>query len=173
MTFSAFRQHVDCHEDHIYRYARSILNDGTTAKDVTQDVLVTLWEHRDDVDDNRLRPWLMRVTRNACIDQLRHRQTRQKTMTVDTDGVEAARSASRLPDRSAVLSDFEDHLHAALEGVDEPYRRVVELRELQELKYREISDILDMPLNTVKVYIHRGRKKLHRQLSDRLGAVPA
>lgn len=173
MTFSRFREQVDVHEDEIYRYARSILKDGVTAQDVTQDVLVTLWEHRDELDPDCLRPWLLRVTRNACIDKLRRRQTRRKTMTVDTDDVADAPGTVPSPDTQAAASDVREHVHAALDRISEPYRQVVELRELQQLKYKEIAEALDMPLNTVKVYIHRGRKKLRRQLSDHLDPVPA
>jgi len=173
MTFATFRAQVNAHEDRIYRFARSMLKDGVTAQDVTQDVLITLWEHREDLDPDRLLPWLLRVTRNACIDHLRRRQTRHDTLTVDTDGLRDAASSRPGPDAATEAADFEARVHDALEEVDEPYRSVVELRELQDLKYKEIADALDMPLNTVKVYIHRGRKKLRRHLSDRLDAVPA
>lgn len=168
MTFETFKHHVDAHEDRIFRFARSMLKNEATAQDVTQDVLITFWEHREELDAERILPWLLRVTRNACIDQLRRRQTRHNTMTVDTDGLRDASSPRPGPYVHAELADFEEHLHEALDKVDEPYRRIVELRELQELKYKEIADLLDMPLNTVKVYIHRGRKKLREQLSRRL-----
>ncbi|MFP4228253.1 MAG: RNA polymerase sigma factor [Salinivenus sp.] len=173
MRFSSFEKQVELHEDHIFRYARSLLNDEATAQDVTQDVLITFWKHHEDLDGNHVLPWLLRVTRNACIDKLRRRQTRHKTMTVDTDGVSDASSPEPGPDAQAEVSDFQEHLHAALDRVDPPYRQVVELRELQELKYKEIAEALDMPLNTVKVYIHRGRKKLRRQLSHSLDAAVA
>jgi RNA polymerase sigma-70 factor (ECF subfamily) len=173
MRFSTFKDQVDRHEDRIYRFARSLLKDGVTAQDVTQDVLITFWEHHDDLEGERVLPWLLRVTRNACIDKLRRRQTRHNTLTVDTDGLSDAACSRPGPDTSAEVSDFEEHLHAALDRVDEPYRQVVELRELQELKYKEIAETLDMPLNTVKVYIHRGRKKLRRQLSHSLDYAPA
>ena len=173
MRFSTFKDQVDLHEDRIYRFARSLLKDDVTAQDVTQDVLITFWEHHEELDGERVLPWLLRVTRNACIDQHRRRQTRQKTLTVGTDGLPDAASERPGPDAQAEVSDFEDHLHAALDRIDPPYRQVVELRELQELKYKEIAETLDMPLNTVKVYIHRGRKKLRRQLSNSLDYAPA
>jgi len=50
---------------------------------------------------------------------------------------------------------------------------VVALRELQGLKYKEIAETLDMPLNTVKVYLHRGRKKLQAQLDRALDLAVA
>lgn len=172
-AFERFEQQVQEHQDQVYGFACSLLRNEVTAQDVTQEVFITLWEHRDDVDHDRTLPWLMRVTRNACIDQLRRRQTRQKTMTVDTDGLSRAESGRPLPDTTAEAADFQEHLNDALDEIDEPYRSVVVLREIQDLKYQEIADTLDMPLNTVKVYIHRGRKKLRTQLTERLDYAPA
>ena len=172
-AFDRFERQVHEYQDQVYGFACSLLRDDVTAQDVTQDVFIKLWEHRDEVDHDRALAWLMRVTRNACIDQLRRRQTRRRTMTVDTEGLSRAESQRPRPDTTTEVADFEDHLNAALDQIDEPYRSVVVLREIQELKYKEIADALDMPLNTVKVYIHRGRKKLRKQLTDRLDHVPA
>lgn len=171
--FKRFEHQVREHKNQIYGFACSLLQDKVTAQDVTQDVFIKLWERREEIDYERALPWLMRVTRNACIDELRRRQTRQKTMSVDTQSVSRAKSGRRLPDERAEASDLKGHLHRALDEVNEPYRSVLALRELQELKYQEISNALDMPLNTVKVYIHRGRKKLRKRLSKRLDSVPA
>ncbi len=167
-TFSAFERQVSAHEDQVYRFARSMLNDHATAQDVTQEVLVTLWKHQEDLDENGLLAWLMRVTRNACIDRLRARQRRRKTVRTDPDGVDRAPSPNRTPDRHTEAADLRDHVLDALDRVDDPYRRVVALRELQGLKYKEIAETLDMPLNTVKVYIHRGRRKLRAELDQSL-----
>ena len=172
-TFSDFDRKVSAHEDQVYRFARSMLNDDATAQDVTQEVLITLWEHQDELDENGVLPWLMRVTRNACIDRLRARQRRRKTVRTDPDGVGRAPSPSRTPDRQAEAADLQNHVLDALDRVDDPYRRVVALRELQGLKYKEIAEALNMPLNTVKVYLHRGRKKLRAQLDRALGPVSA
>lgn len=167
-NFSTFERHVSNHEDQVYRIARSMLKDAAAAQDVTQEVLLKLWEHQDDLDEDGLGAWLTCVTRNACIDKLRARQRRRKTVTVDSDGVGRAESPSRTPDRHAETEDLRDHVLDALDRVDNPYRRVVALRELQGLKYKEIAETLDMPLNTVKVYIHRGRKKLRAELDRAL-----
>lgn len=163
---SPFERQVYEYQDRIYGFACYYLKDKTAAEDVTQDVLLRFWKHRDDVDDDRALGWLLRVTRNACIDALRKRKTRRNAVTVDTDGLERATSTQRSPYAEAELSDFQEHLNEALDAIDEPYRSVVVLREIQGLKYQEISDALDMPINTVKVYIHRGRKKLRQELAE-------
>lgn len=170
---STFEQQVSAHKDTVYRIARSMLKDKAAAEDVTQDVLVTLWEHHEDLDPDGIMAWLACVTRNACIDKLRARQRRRKTVRVDSDGVGRAESPTRTPDRHAEAEDLREHVLDALDRVNDPYRRVVALRELQGLKYKEIADTLDMPLNTVKVYIHRGRKRLRAELDRALAPVPA
>lgn len=170
---SAFLRHVQSYENRVHNFARSLLKDAATAQDVTQDVFIKLWKHYENLDEDGILAWLMRVTRNACIDELRARKRRRKTLYVDTEGVERAESPRRAPDRQAESADLRDHVLDALERVDDPYRRVVALRELQGLKYKEIAQTLDMPLNTVKVYLHRGRKKLRAQLDRSLAPAGA
>ena len=58
-----------------------------------------------------------------------------------------------------------------LQELGEPYRSILILREIEGLRYREISEILDLPLNTVRVYIHRGRRQLREQLAGRYDSV--
>lgn len=166
LPVNAFDQQVRAYQDRIYGFAQYYLKNREAAQDVTQDVLIRFWEHYDDIDSDRALGWLLRVTRNACIDELRKRKTRRNAVTVNTDGLDQATSGQPSPADSAEASDFREHLEAALDDVNEPYRSVIILREIQNLKYKEISDALDMPMNTVKVYVHRGRKKLRKQLSE-------
>jgi RNA polymerase sigma-70 factor (ECF subfamily) len=163
---SDFEQQVRQYQDRVFGFAQYFMKNREAAQDVTQDVLIRFWEHHEEVDDDRTLGWLLRVTRNACIDALRKRKTRRNAVTVNTEGLNRAQSTKRAPDDEAEASDFRDHIEVALDHVDEPYRSVIILREIQHLKYREISEALDMPMNTVKVYVHRGRKKLRNQLSQ-------
>lgn len=135
------------------------------AQDVTQDVLIRLWRRGDEVDAERMLPWLMRVTRNACIDRLRHRKMVHQVVAADAEPDDVADDDASPIDRLE-LEDDRDVLEAALERISEPYRSIVILREIQEMKYEEISGAMDMPLNTVKVYLHRGRKMLRKQLTE-------
>lgn len=163
----AFLRQVHAYEDRIHSVARSYLKDAA-AQDVTQEVLIKLWKHQEELDEDGVWSWLMCVTRNACIDKLRARKRRRSTLRMDTDGLAQAESPRRPPDSHAEAADLRDHVLDALDRVSDPYRRVVALRELQGLKYKEIAEALDMPLNTVKVYLHRGRKKLRKQLDRSL-----
>lgn len=161
-----FEEQVRRYQDRVYGFACSLLDDREAAADVTQDVLICFWKRRSEISHGKTLNWLMRVTRNACIDVLRKRKTRRRLLGANTDSLEQTSGRQDSPVHAAEMADFRAHLQKALTRIDEPYRSVVILRELQELQYREISEVLDMPLNTVKVYLHRGRKRLRKQIAE-------
>lgn len=163
---SRFEALVRQHQDDVYGLACHLLGDRAEAADLTQEVLVRLWHHRSDIGDGKTRAWLLRTTRNACLDALRHRAVRRDALTVSTDGVHQAAGRAPLPDACAEASDFHRHLWRALRALGEPQRSLVILREMQGLSYRELADVLDLPMNQVKVYLHRARRRLRKQLSE-------
>ena len=71
-----------------------------------------------------------------------------------------------LPDQEASSAIFQAHRKKALNALGEPHRSIVVLREVQDYKYEEISEVLNLPLNTVKVYLHRARKTLRKELGE-------
>lgn len=162
-----FEQHVHAYRHRVYGFAVYMLGRPAEAEDVTQDVLLTLWEHLDDVDEARVLPWLLRVTRNACIDRMRKNNAYRKVMApAPEDGLGEAAGDGPPPDAEAEAADLQEHLRRALARVDEPYRSLLILREIQGLSYQEISAAMDLPLNTMKVYLHRGRKRLRTTVRD-------
>lgn len=161
-----FEAQVRRHRDDVFRLACSLLEDRAEAADVTQEVLVKLWHHRAGIEDGKTRAWLLRTARNACLDALRHRSVRRDALAVSTDGV--ACTADRAPDPAdrAEAADVHRHLWRALRALDEPYRSLVILRETQGLSYDELTDVLDLSMSQVKVYLHRARRRLRHHLSD-------
>jgi RNA polymerase sigma-70 factor (ECF subfamily) len=151
----------------VYTLAVYLLSDCEEAQDVTQEVLIRGWQHAQDVADDRLDAWVLRVTRNRCIDILRSR--RRKSQWHRQYSRELAPSiADTRPSPEALASgnDLRRALGTALSALSEPYHSVVILREIQGLSYREISDILMMPVNTVRVTLHRARQKLRDMLRE-------
>lgn len=167
MDLSEFERLVYEHQDRVYGFACRMLRSHADAQDITQDVLVRLWRLGDDLDRDRVLAWLMRVTRNACIDVIRHRKTVRGVVTAGADP-DAVPHGERSPADEAESGDERSVVMAALDELSEPYRSIVILREIEGLKYEEISGAMDMPLNTVKVYIHRGRKQLRTVLEERI-----
>lgn len=166
-----FQRFVEEHKNRLHSFAYYFLGSREEAEDVLQEVLLRLWRCWDGLDRRQLAAWTTRVTRNACIDALRRRHAYRKVVAEDGDGTAAERAAAREPDpeRAAASADFRRRLEAALAELAEPHRSVLILREIQGLKYTEISSALDLPLNTVKTYIHRGRRMLRLALEEHHG----
>ncbi len=166
-----FRKLAEEYQDRVYTFAYYSLHSREEAEDVTQEVLVKLWKHSESVDPEKLTAWTMRVARNAVIDMTRRRKSRGAVIAegVDFDVVESlVATGTPGPDMITRSREVRDALQEALSLIDEPYRSIVVMREIQELTYSEIVTALEMPLNTVKVYLHRGRRMLREALRGKV-----
>ena len=151
------RQHADL----AYRVCLRVTGNRDDAADATQRVLVQLWQRGGDVADDKRRAWTARVARNASLDLLRRRAVRPAPARAELpepadDGL--------APDALAEASELRTRIDAAVSALDEPYRSIVVLREIEGLAYADIAETLDLPLNTLKVYLHRARKRLRASL---------
>lgn len=163
-----FERAVDEHKDRLYTFARYYLRDDADAADVTQDVLIRLWTNRKKVDRERAGAWLGQVCRNACVDRLRHRASRRR-IEVDGGGIEQDMPAvDALPDSRAHNGQVQQMLLSRLDAMDEPFRTLIIMREIQDMPYAEIAAATDLPLNTVKVYLHRARRRLREALPEEI-----
>jgi RNA polymerase sigma-70 factor (family 1) len=163
---SAFELMVEQHRHRVMGYASYYMKDQVLAEDVTQEVFVRLWDQRDKIDEARVSAWLIRVTRNVCIDMLRRQQLQRGLFSSEYDEMNDSDAGAPSPEEDAESNDFQVHLKRCLDRLPEPHRSIVILREIQEHKYEEIGEALDLPLNTVKVYLHRARKMLRKQLEE-------
>ena len=168
LTIIRFYILVKRYRHRVYGFAYHYLVDEDAAADVTQEVFLRMWQNRTKIDEERVLGWLLRVTRNACVDAVRKRNAYIRRIETNSDTIDAQADRAPLPDQQTSASLFNDRLNAALNQLDEPYKSIIILREIQEYKYDEISETLDLPLNTIKVYLHRARKMLRKELSEDL-----
>ncbi|MDX1379678.1 MAG: RNA polymerase sigma factor [Xanthomonadales bacterium] len=158
-----FRQLVDQHQDQVWTLARYLLKDPAEAEDVAQETFEKLWHHQHDVDPERVRPWQMRVTRNACQDRIRRRRPEEP---VDEERETASDAPVRDPAGDAERAELGRWLQRAIAGLREPYRSLVVLRDVHQHSYEEVAGALELSLAQVKVYLHRARKQLREQLAE-------
>ncbi len=164
-----FSELIDEHQDRVYSFAYYLLGSKEEAEDVAQEVLLRLWKNIESVKFEAAGGWLSRVTRNACFDRLRQRRTQNRLFatSLDTPGLDPATQATEdNPESRANSWDVQRHLRQALAEIAEPHRSIVILREIQGLKYIEIAELLEIPINTVKTYLHRARRTLRTQLRE-------
>ena len=129
-----------------------------------------LWKNWAGLSGATLSAWIGRVTKNACIDMVRRRRAYQSRVVASGDGGEIIFAASTEPgpDELTQFSELRVHIQHALAAIREPYRSIVIFREVQDMKYEEICDVMDLPLNTIKSYLHRGRRMLREKLDERM-----
>jgi RNA polymerase sigma-70 factor (ECF subfamily) len=161
----AFEDLVDRCQRQVFTYASYLLPRPEDAEDVTQEAFLKLWHHWPEIDRERAAAWLMRVTRNLCFDRLRHvKVVREHVSDSGADALERTADLRPSPALRAEGAELRGRLEEALRALGEPMRSVVVMREVQGFKYREIAEILELPLNTVRVYLHRGRRRIRARL---------
>ncbi len=153
-----YRQAVDQHRRRIFSFAHYSLRATDDAEDVTQEVFIKLWQHWQKIDHSKLGAWLMRVAHNAVIDHVRKQKPSQVALDryVDVDEQAATENEASQIDQER----FKRQLLLAIKALDDPFRSIIIMRDIHAMSYAEIQISLDMSASQVKVYLHRGRRKL-------------
>ena len=155
------------HRDEIYRYALVLLGNRADAEDAAQEVLLRLWSHLPRIIPFNLRAWLLRTTRHYCLDQIRRRSNPASPLLIDDEFLDARPDELAVDPSLAADSGFRlEQARDALLSLPENLRSVFVLYEVNGLRYREIAETLEIPVNSVKVYLSRARAKLSKLLSQ-------
>lgn len=152
------------HSDAVYRLALSIVRDASLAEDVAQEALVKAWLALPTFrGEASLRSWLLRITHNTAISTLR----RRRAVVLDPQDLPESHNKVERSVESQVQSQIVmDEFVVALDTLDELSRSIVVLRELEGLSYEEISQVLRVPMPTVKTRLLRARRRLGNVLKD-------
>lgn len=162
MTLQEYKTTVLPMKDKLFRFAYRMLNNRTEAEDVVQEILIKLWDKRAELSDiNNLEAWSVRLTKNLSIDKMRSKHRRTEEIKPGFDRVAGDVS----PDRAAETSDAVTRVRKLMDELPEKQKSVMHLRDIEGLSYQEVADALEMPLNQVKVYLHRARQRIRAALT--------
>ena len=170
----AFRELVRRYERPVFSLVFRMVRDTATAEDLAQDTFIKVLNHIDKYrPEFKFSSWLFKVANNVAIDFLRRRQ-------LSTVSIDGAPNASSVADIEATRFDIADKSESALEAMEArelgssieraigalrpEYRSCIMLRHVEGRSYEEIAATLDLPLGTVKTYIHRARHQLREAL---------
>lgn len=137
------------------------------ADDVTQEVMIRIWKNIDKFNLLAAKTWIMKTTNNLCIDYLRRRNVNTAREYEIDEEFEDKYSLNNKSDNPFYITHFNmisSKIKEAIERLPENLRSIFVLYEIEGLKYGEIGKTLDLPINTVKVYLFRARKKLQEDL---------
>lgn len=155
-----FRQLVDQHQDRVYSLALYLLRDRGEAEDACQEAFTKLWQHIEQVEVAAAKSWLLKVTRNLCLDRLRQRRDHS-----DVDAEESLTSGLE-PSQHLVQEQLQYWLKQAISQLKEPYKSLIVLRDVQQHSYEHIGQTLALNLNQVKSYLFRARQQLRELLNE-------
>lgn len=173
----AFGVLVRRYERELFGYLRRYLGDSTLAEDVFQNTFLQVYVKSGQYEPGRpVRPWLYTIATNQAIDALR-RQGRHQALSLDqgreelADGdlrslMETLESRGPGPADAAEGAERRDRVRASVDRLPDFLRQVLVLAYYQGLKYREIADILDIPVGTVKSRLHAALVKLQEMWSS-------
>jgi RNA polymerase sigma-70 factor (ECF subfamily) len=154
-----FERIVLPHLDDAYTLARYMLRDEHDAQDVVQDAVLRALRYFDGYREGDARAWLLAIVRNCCLTwQRRHRGDR--LVVPFANEVAEQISDPRETDTLAIDRSNRAMLERALATLPTEFREVIVLREVEELSYKEISDVIGVPMGTVMSRLARARKRL-------------
>jgi RNA polymerase sigma-70 factor (ECF subfamily) len=146
------------HLDAAYNLARWLTRDPHDAEDVVQEACVRALRYLGSLRDGEARAWFLTIVRHACYDWL----GRNRGAAGDDGAVELAAEPESEPPGRAERRDAARELEQAIAALALPYREVIVLRELEELSYKEIANVADIPIGTVMSRLARARALLRR-----------
>ena len=167
---NAYIELVNRYKDRLKNFAFYFLKDDEQAEDIVQDTFIKLYQKKHYYRPiGKFSTWIYTITRNLANTELRKRK-RQKTVYLsqfrkDKGNYEIpadVESAAQALENEFILKK----IHEAIDKLPDNYRSVIILRDIQGLSYDEISDIVEVPLGTVKSRINRSRLQLQLELKD-------
>lgn len=149
----------------VYNIAYGLLGHREDAQDVAQDAFLSVWESIGGFKfRSRFSTWLYRIVINKCLNLIDQRQ-RRKTDPMEIDDSQPWVPIDTVtPEQVLLRKERKEIVHAALAKLKHSYREILVLRELRELSYKEISEILGCTLGRVKSRLHEARKALKKEL---------
>ncbi len=167
---TAFERYVLPEIEVLLRVAHSLTRHHAEAEDLVQDTLIRAYRGIAGFDGRHPRAWLLTILRNTHINRNRRRRPellRDPDSAVDR--MVSAASDERAD--SSVDEEMDVEIVRALDELDERFRQVVELVDIDGLSYAEAAEVLDVPVGTVMSRLHRARSRIRDRL-DRVGFAP-
>ncbi|GAB6157919.1 sigma-70 family RNA polymerase sigma factor [Desulfotomaculum varum] len=170
----AFEHLVQLYENKVYTIAYRLMGNHADAADLAQEAFIKIYQALPNFrGDSSFSTWIYHITVNVCRDELRKRQ-RRPTVSLDEPAADGnnntyeIRSVAPGPEEMLDRSETQAMIQQCLNALSDDYRTILVMREIQELSYEEIADILGCSLGTVKSRLSRARQALKEKISQQM-----
>jgi len=154
MKTRTYNKIVATYADGLYRYLLKNMRSQADAEDVTQMTFARLWEHRGEVEVERVKSWLFTVAHRLMIDAFRKRKVTTPVLPLHLGSRDAEHQW-----------ETQELLDLALEHLPAVQRQLVTLRDYEGYSYAEMAEMVELSVSQVKVYLFRARKKMRQLLT--------
>ncbi|MBI2435989.1 MAG: RNA polymerase sigma factor [Candidatus Hydrogenedentes bacterium] len=167
-----FPQQVERYKDEFYRYVLRVVWDSSVADDVFSSAVLAAWENRGKfTPGTNFRAWMYRIITNKCY--VANREISRTPAPID-DVPEMSLLALRedrsyfdvLQDPETFLQQCGEELHQAMKQLSTSQRTCILLRSVEKFSYKEIAEIMGIPVGTVMTHLSRGRARLRAELME-------
>ncbi|MBV8792146.1 MAG: sigma-70 family RNA polymerase sigma factor [Pseudolabrys sp.] len=160
-----FRQLALPHLDDVYTLARYLMSNAADADDAVQECYLRAFRHFGGYRGPAIKPWLFAILRNVCY--AAHSKNSglvftDATSTGSDDAVPVWREAEETPEGAAVRRHDAGTMRRMIQDLPPEFREVIVLREIEDLPYRDIANVVGVPIGTVMSRLARGRAMLRR-----------
>lgn len=167
---NAFGEIIEIYKDRVFQICYRMLGNRHEAEDMAQEAFIRAYVNISRFNiELKFSTWLYRIATNLCIDRIRKKKP-DYYLDAEVPGTEGLNMYSqipantRLPEEDVESLELQTMIQQEISKLPEKYRAVIVLKYIEELSLNEISEILELPLGTVKTRIHRGREALRKQL---------
>ena len=172
----AFEELVRRYQDRVFNLSFRFLREREIAEEIAQDVFVAVYKHIEGFKgDSKFSTWLFRVVANHCHNKSKYLRRRRHKLQDSLDAPiegedgdlkrELPGDPDRSPEELATRRGMNEMIQAAISELDDDHRVIVLLRDVEDMSYEEIGEILGLPEGTVKSRLHRARNELRAKLS--------
>ena len=155
------------HFDAAYNLARWLVRDDRDAEDVVQEAYLRAFKFFGGYRGGDSRSWLLTIVRNTCYTWLQQNRSRELNEPIE-DKLDEVGFSTENPETLLLQTVDAQLVRQALDELPIEFREVLVMREMEELSYKQISSIADLPIGTVMSRLARGRKRLRELLVNRM-----
>jgi len=153
--------------DSLYNVALRMTRDGSDAEDLVQDAYLRAYRFFDKFEKGtNFKAWLFKILKNVYINKYRKKSKTPQMVDVSTIESSSDLGVSETPENAIFDQLLDDDITTAMDSLPEEFNLAIVLSDLEGFSYKEIAEILDIPIGTVMSRLHRGRKILRDSLYD-------
>ncbi|HZK35014.1 MAG TPA: RNA polymerase sigma factor [Bacillota bacterium] len=170
-----FEELVDKYKNKVHNMACHMTESLHEGQDLAQEIFLLIYKNIHGFKGNSsLSTWIYRVALNRCLDWQRANKHKKKYAynpftnedNADNDIINRLPEKKPGPEDQVIKSEEYQRLYGAINGLSEKYKKVIVLYHFQQMSYKEIAEVLDLPLKTVETQLYRGKQRLRKMLTE-------